>query len=222
MPFGLLSVAACGKRFEAEINPDSAIAERESISDFALQTEIPAASRILGKTSGLDLAADRTAIPEPIATSEKDCRIAINLDGARSGKRNPSQRSFSSPSWTASRLIATCDELLANSLHCVAVQTQQRTASCCELDQIVGRWPSFILPPRGFLNFPAIVPHAIDTARHGVEALAGCCIFDAIAISQDHVRHVIGLLQDHWKCSGEEMREYAHDSRGVLSTTSRC
>jgi len=47
-------------------------------------------TRILRKTSCLDLALDRTATPKPIATLEIDRRVAVESDGA--GNVKPSKK----------------------------------------------------------------------------------------------------------------------------------
>ena len=113
-----------------------------------MQAKITAPTRVLRKASGLDLAVDGAATPEPITALEIDHCVAVKFDGARSRERNPPEVFLPAPVRAASRCISTSNELRADGLHRFAVQPEERAAPGRQLDQIEGTRPMLFLASR--------------------------------------------------------------------------
>src|SRR5262249_28284487 len=64
----LTTVGQRGERAQSEINADLIAATVLFVDDLDLQIEIPATAGVLCKRAAFDLALDRAAVPEPIAT----------------------------------------------------------------------------------------------------------------------------------------------------------
>ena len=133
------SVAARGERFEPEIYADLTEPGREGVLNLALECDVPASAGILNEGAGLECAVDVPRLPEPEAALEVDGGIAINLYGARD-ERNPSERPFCAEAGpearTAAMRIARSDELPADRLNSIGMQTEFSGASGAEFNQV--------------------------------------------------------------------------------------
>ena len=77
-----VAVAACRQRLEAEINADLTIAGRQIVGNFTLETDIPAAARVLGEAAGLDVVGDISQPPEMEFPLEIDNMRPVKFHGA--------------------------------------------------------------------------------------------------------------------------------------------
>ena len=193
----IFDLAAIGQRSQcaqAEIDANFAGTAGLALSNLDLEAEIPAPTRVLREASGLDLAIDRAATPEPITAAEIDHGVAVEFDGARGRKRDPAEAFLPPPVRAAARFVSIDNKLPADGLHGIAVQTEERTAPSRELDKIEGTRPTFFLASRCLLRFAAEVPNAIHRHSMGTEALGGGCILNAVSIGEDHTLHLIRRL----------------------------
>ena len=191
--FDLAAVGQRGQCDQAEIDANFAGSAGLALSNLDLQAEIPAPTRVLRKASGLDLAVDGAATPEPITALEIDHRVAVEFDGARGREWDPAEAFLPAPVRTAAPCcISIGNELLANGLHRIAVQTEERAAPGRQLDQIEGTRPTLFLASCRLLDLAAIIPDVVDRPRMGTEALGGGCILNAVSIGEDHTLHLIG------------------------------
>jgi len=124
------------QRRQTKIDADFARATILLLGNLNLHRDIPSATPVLRKTTGLDRSVDWPAIPESIATLEINHGIAVYLDGTGGGKRNPAEAFLATPSRAALRCISARRKLFADRLHRVAVQTKQHARPGAELDQI--------------------------------------------------------------------------------------
>lgn len=161
---------ACDSQFlKAQVNTDSAMASSKIIFDLALEGYIPAATRVLHETTGLELAAHFAAFPKAVSLLEVDRSVTINANGSRD-KWNPAQCALSSEAGAESRaaaiLIARFGELATYGLNGVGVQAQIGSATRSQLDQIKSGRPTAIAaanaPAFAFtLRSNAEIPHLI-------------------------------------------------------------
>ena len=144
------------------------------------------------------------ATPEPITALEIDHRVAVEFDGARSCEWNPAEAFLPPPVRAAPCCISISDELLADCLHRIAVQTEERAAPGRQLDQIEGTRPTLFLASRCLLDLAAIIPDVVGRPRMGTKALGGGCILNAVSIGEDHTLHPIGPL-NHARAAASNM-----------------
>ena len=90
--------------------------------------------------------------------------------------------------------ISISDELLADGLHRIAVQTEERATPGRQLDQIEGIRPTLFLASRRLLDLATIIPDVVDRPRMSTKALGVGCILNAVSIGEDHTLHLIGPL----------------------------
>lgn len=199
----LSAIGQRGKRLQPKINANLAHAAVFCFRDLGLQVEIPPAARVLGKRAAADFSVHRTAIPEAIAVLEKYSRVIVDTDGTSGGEGNPPKRFLPAPSGAPSCLVSGNHELLADCLHGVAVNAEQRSTAGAKLNQIEGARPTFVVTPRGFLNFPAVVPNDVYRPSHHGKVLACCRILDPVLVRQQHTPHIVGLWAT-CKTFGEE------------------
>ena len=192
--FNLAAIGQRGKCAQAEIDANFAGSAGLALSNLNLQAEIPAPARVLRKASGLDLAIDWAATPEPITAAEIDHGVAVEFDGARGRKRDPAEAFLPPPVRAAARSVSIDNKLTADGLHGIAVQTEEQTAPSRELDKIEGTRPTFFLASRCLLRFAAEVPNAIHRQRMGTEALGAGRILNAVSIGEHHTVYLIGRL----------------------------
>ena len=188
--FDLAAVGQRGQCAQAEIDANFAGSAGLALTNLDLQAEIPAPTCVLRKASGLDLAVDGAATPEPITALEIDHRVAVEFDGARSREWNPAEAFLPPPVRSAPRCISTNNESLADGLHRIAVQTEERAAPGRQLDQIKGTRPTLFLASRRLLDLAAIIPDVVDRPRMSTKALGGGGILDAVSIGEDHTLHL--------------------------------
>lgn len=189
--FDLAAIGERGECAQTEINANFAGSAGLGLGILDLQAEIPAPTGVLRKASALDFAIDWTATPKPITAFQIDHRVAIDRNSARSRERNPPKALLAPPMRAASHCIAIGNESLADSLHCVAVQTEERTAPGRQPDQIEDTRPTLFLASRRLLGLAAIIPDAVDRQRMSAEALGGGCILDAVSIGEEHALYPI-------------------------------
>ena len=206
--FDLATVGQRGQCAEAEIDANFAGSAGLALNNGDLQAEIPAPTRVLRKASGLDLAIDGAAAPEPITALEKDHRVAVEFDGARSREWNPAEAFLPPPVRAAARCVSINNKLLADGLHRIAVQTEERAAPGRQLDQIEGTRPTLFLASRRLLDLAAIIPDIVDRPRMSTEALGGDCILNAVSIGEDHTLHLIGPLSHARAAASNMLRLY--------------
>ena len=188
------SIAADGKRLQAEIYADLTGARRQLVGDLALKRDIPAAPRILAEGTSLELTGDLAGLPEVELALEVDDVRAIDLQSARD-KRDPPKGSLGATTGTKPGAplvqIARSDELAAYSLHAVGVQAELGGAACAQLDQVEGGRPAHSkasLPTALSLalDLAAVVPDLIGRPGEAVEVLADRGVLDAVFERQHH------------------------------------
>lgn len=193
-----LPVAACGERLEAEVDTNLAIACDEVIFDLALEGDIPPPASVLDEGAGLERPIDLARLPETEPALEINDGITINLECARD-ERNPAKRTFGakagSKTWAAAVDIARSNELTANRLRRVGVQSEFGSASRCQLDQIKCSRPasshsSFTAPLSLSLGSDAKIPNLIAGDREFFELPARRSVFDAEFSREDHVENI--------------------------------
>ena len=192
--FDLAAVGQRGECAQAEIDANFAGSAGLALGNLDLQAEIPAPTRVLREASALDFAVDGAASPQPITALEIDHRVAIEFDGARSCEWNPAEAFLSPPVRAAPRCVSINNELFADGLHRIAVQTEERAAPGRQLDQIEGTRPTLFLASRRLLDLAAIIPDVVDRPRMGTKALGGGGILNAVSIGEGHTRHLVGPL----------------------------
>lgn len=186
------SVGTRRKCGEPEIDPDCwTLADWLRVFDFDLKAEEPTAAGIASDAASADVGIDRTALPEAVAFAEMYYDIAIEFDGTRCGEWHPAERLLATPSRALPLRVAAGDELFADGLHRIAVQSKQTAAAGRQLDQIKGRRPAFVMPSRSLLDFAAIVPDPVYRSRKRSELLSARSVFDAISVGQQHGRIVV-------------------------------
>jgi len=186
------AIAARGKRLQAEIDADCAIAGGEAVSDFALEANVPSTTGVLHEAARFERAVDVARFPEvELALEVGDVRV-VDLHGARN-KRNPAEGALraeaSAPAKMATVGIALGGVLTADRLDGIRVQAEISATAGAEFYQVKGGRPFSNATglPAGFgfaLDLVAVVPDLI--ARDGVasEALAGSRVFDPVLVSQ--------------------------------------
>lgn len=193
-----LTVAACGERLEAEVDTNLAIACDEVIFDLALEGDIPPPASVLDEGAGLERPIDLARLPETEPALEINDGITINLECARD-ERDPAKRTFGakagSKTWAAAVDIARSNELTANRLRRVGVQSEFGSASRCQLDQIKCSRPasshsSFPAPLSLSLGSDAKIPNLIARDREFFELPARRSVFDAEFSREDHVENI--------------------------------
>ena len=132
--FDLAAVRYRSQCAQAEIDTNFAGSASLAFSNLGSQAEILAPTRVLRRASGLDLAVDGAAKPDPITALEIDHRVAVEFDGARGREWNPAEAFLPPPVRAAPRCISIIHELLADGLHRIAMQTEERTAPGRQLD----------------------------------------------------------------------------------------
>lgn len=181
------AVAACRERFEAKVDSDFAVADRQGVRDLALKSHVPATSRILNEATGLEDAFDVTGLPEAKAPFEVDHAIAVNTDST-GDERYPSERALSSEAgakaWACAVQIARCGKLATDGANSIAMQAKLCAASCAEIDQIEGGRPArraaSVAALFGLsLRSHAEIPDLITGNGMASEMLAGDGILDA-------------------------------------------
>jgi hypothetical protein len=177
--FDLAAVGQRGEGAQAEIHANFAGSAGLALGNLDLQAEIPAPTGVLREASDLDFAVDGAGSPQPITALEIDHRVAIEVDGARSCEWNPAEAFLPPPVRAAPRGISINNELFADGLYRIAMQTEERAAPGRQLDQIEGFRPRLFKASRGLLNLAAIIPDVVDRPRMGTKALGGGCILDA-------------------------------------------
>jgi hypothetical protein len=184
--FDLDAVRQRGQCDQAKVDANFACSAGLGLSNVDLKAKIPALTSVLRKASGLDFAADGATVPEPITALKIDHRAPLELDSARSREWNPTEAFLAPPLWTPLRCISINDKLLADGLHSIAMQTNERATPNRQLDEIKDTRPTLFLTSRRFLDLAAIIPHVVDRAGMGTEAVGGGRILNAVSIGQDH------------------------------------
>lgn len=201
-------VAACGKRLEAEIDADLAVASRTILGNLALETDVPATTSVLHEAASLELAVDVAGLPEVELALEVDDVPAVDFHGA-GNKRHPAKGTLRAAAGSKSRAplveVSRGGELAADRLHGIGVQTQVGTASGAELDQIECGRPAHLeasLPaPLGLtLSGDAEVPNLVACPGMAVEVLPRRRVLDTIFECEHHASEhnwSEGKMQDY-------------------------
>lgn len=138
-----------------------------------------------------DLGVGTAVVPEAVATLQMDHRIAVHLDGSGGSEGNPAERLPAAPVGPPAMQVAAADELLADSLDGVAVQSQHGAAAGGEPDHVEAAGPPLVVSAGRLMDLAAIVPDAVDRPGESVEVLAGGRVLDPVAVGQYHASAVI-------------------------------
>jgi hypothetical protein len=181
------AIAACGKRLEPEVDADLAATRRQIVSDFALETDVPASPGVLNEAARLKCPVDLSRLPEAELASEVDDVRAVDLHRARD-KRNPAKRPLRAIAGAEARaplvLVSGDGKLATYRLHGIRVQTEFGGAPGAEFDQVKCRRPTDgetrLAPPFGLaLRSDAEVPHLVAGPSVAIEVLSDRRVLDA-------------------------------------------
>jgi hypothetical protein len=207
----LVSIRQRGERYQPKIDANFAGSAGPSFGDLDNEVEIPATARVLCETAGFDSTVYGTTAPKPIPAPDVSYRVASERDRTPGRKGNPTKALFPAPTRTARGGIAIDDELLADGLNSIAMQTKQRACSGCQPDKGKGAWPRPFGSSSHLLCFATEVPDIIHCSGMSTESLSGRCVLDAVSVGENHeVRVSYGLmlgksrpLRNVRKCRGD-------------------
>jgi hypothetical protein len=201
-----IAVAACGEHLQPEVNSYLAVASWQIVSNFTLETNIPATTSVLGKAARPDgVVGNVPRFPE--------MEFALEVDNMRAFKANstldkwePSEGALGATTSAETRgvpsSVARDYKLFADLADRIGVQPKLCRATRSQFDEIEVRRPAALRCARlviGFnlaLDFTTVVPNKIDRTRVSVEILPDCRILDPVLESQNHADYLLGLRRD--------------------------
>lgn len=180
------SVAHRGEVFQAEINADTAIANRQIIRNLALKDDVPAPARVFDKGSALNGFRDSARLPKEIAPLQISDGVSINIDGS-GDKRHPAKLALGAKARSELGALPLAvpgyDKLPTNRANGVTMQSKIRTGARAKLDQVKGRRPRNVrasgAPSLRFtLGRSQKVPDLITRDRMPTQMLSGRRVLD--------------------------------------------
>ena len=202
------SVAARGDGLKSKINPYLAVADRQTVGNFALKRDIPAPTGVLREASCFDLPTEIAGLPEIKMALEIGGTPSIDPDGARD-ERDPAQSTLWSAAgakpWVTPFGVPGCGKLATHRLYGITMEAEFSGCACAQLDQVEGTRPfgdSASLPSvlRLPLDLAAVVPDAVHRTGMSVEVFSDSCVLDTVFERQHHARSHTwsnGKMQEH-------------------------
>jgi putative transposase len=202
------AIAQRSERLKPKVDANAPLAGRQIVSNFALENDEPSPARILGKASSLDAIWKVAGFPEPKPSLEVSHLLAIDLHRARD-KRHPAEGALWAEAGAEARTLALSvtrrDELAADGLNSVRVQSEQRTTSGAKIDQVEGARPAHLsasIPPglRLALDLATVIPDLIGCIGVPGKVFADGCVLDTVFETEHHAQTYnwsIGKMQDY-------------------------
>jgi hypothetical protein len=198
------TVSASRQRLQPEINADLAVAGRKIVFDLALESDVPAPTRILRETTGADVAADVARLPEVERALEIGDDASVHLNGARD-KWDPSEGALWPPASAKTRMallgVPRDRELTTDGGHSVGVQSQLFSDASAKLDQVESGRPTTDASrfPAGFgltLDLAAVIPNLIARPSVAVQVLARRPVLDTVFEREQHAIYLLVCMKE--------------------------
>lgn len=140
-------VAHGGELFEAEVNPDRAFAGDQIVSDFALESDVPEATRILDESALLACACNLAVLPEAEVFAVVGYGVPNDSDSSCL-EGYPAECTFGPETGAEARgfsyLVPRCSEAPTNGRDCLGGNAKLVGCASTEINEVKGGWPSGI------------------------------------------------------------------------------